>query len=68
MVSKPLSQMAIQSTKKLAKARFLNDLKVVNWELVLSPFSESPNLKVDKFHEIFDGLLNAHAQIRRKKD
>ena len=27
----------------------------------------SPNLMVDKFHEIFDGLLNTHAPIRRKK-
>ena len=45
----------------------LNDLKEVNWELVLSTFCESPNLMVDKFHQIFDGLLNADAPIRRKK-
>ena len=28
---------------------------------------ESPNLMADKFHGIFDGLLNANAPIRRKK-
>ena len=39
----------------------------MNWELELSPFSETPYLVVDRFHEIFDGLLNAHAPIRRKE-
>ena len=39
----------------------------MNSEQVLSPFSESPNLMVDKCHKIFDGLLNAHAPIRRRK-
>jgi len=31
------------------------------------PVSESPNLMVDRFQKIVDWLLNAHAQIRRKK-
>ena len=55
----------IKAEKEIVK--FLNDIKEVNWELVLSPFSETPSLMVDKFHEIFDGLLDAPAPIRRKK-
>ena len=39
----------------------------MNLEQVLSPFSESPNLMVDKCHKIVDGLLNVHAPIRRQK-
>ena len=56
-----------RSLRNYDKMKFINDLKEVNWEVALSPFSESPNLMVDKFHEIFDGLLNTHASIRRKK-
>ena len=51
---------------------FINDVSeysegLPNREQVLSPFSESPNLMVDKFHKIFDGLLNAHALIRKRR-
>ena len=56
-----------RSLRNYDKAKLLHDLKEVNWEQVLSPFSESPNLMVDKFHNIFDELLNLHAPIRRKK-
>ena len=56
-----------RSLRNYDKMKFINDLKEVNWEVALSPFSESPNLMVDKFHEIFDALLNTHAPIRRKK-
>ena len=56
-----------RSLKNYDKGKFLHDLKEVNWEQVLSPFSESPNLMVDKFHKIFDGLLNVHVPIWRKR-
>ena len=56
-----------RSLRNYDKMKFINDLKEVNWEVALSPFSESPNLMVDKFHEIFDGLLSTHAPIRKKK-
>ena len=56
-----------RSLRNYDKAKFLNDLKEVNWEQVPFPFHELPNPMVDKFHKIFEGLLNAHAPIRRKK-
>ena len=65
--SKKSKILEAQSLRNYNEAKFLNDLKEVNWEQVLSPFSETPTLMVNQFHEIFDGLLNAHAPIRRKK-
>ena len=65
--SKKSKILETRSLRNYDKAKFLNDIKEVNWELVLSPFSETPHLMVDKFREIFDGLLNAHAPIRRQQ-
>ena len=56
-----------RSFRTYDKEKFLNDLKEVNWELVLSPLSETPNLIFDKFREIFYGLPNTYAPIRSKK-
>ena len=56
-----------RSLRNYDKAKFLHNLKEVNWEQVLSPFSESPNLMVDKFNKIFYGLLYIHAPIWRRK-
>ena len=62
-----ISGVILRSLRNYDKVKFLNDLKEVNWEVALSPYSESPNLMVDKFHEIFDDLLNTHTPIRIKK-
>ena len=36
-----------RSLRNYDKAKFLNDIKEVNWELVLSPFSGTPNLMIN---------------------
>ena len=40
--SKESKILEARSLRNYDKANFLNDIKEVNWELVLSPFSETP--------------------------
>ena len=41
--SKKSKTIETRSLRNLDKANFFNHLKEVNWELLISPFSESPN-------------------------
>ena len=56
-----------QSLRNYNKAKFLYDLKEVNWEQMLSPSFDSLNLMVAILHKFFDGLLNAKHLFRERR-
>ena len=43
---------------------FCNDLQQIDWETILSSHADNPNNIATTFKEIFESVLDIHAQFR----
>ena len=56
-----------RSMTKYDKALFRNDIQQVDWEAILTPFSDNPAGMATTFQEVFESILDLHAPLRRKR-
>ena len=56
-----------RNMKQYDKTLFLNDIRQIDWKTILDPLSNDPSGMANKFHDIFESILNVHAPIKRRR-
>ena len=57
----------IRSMSKYDRGLFCNDLQQIDWETILTSYTDNPDNMATTFQEIFESVLDVHAPLKKRR-